>query len=62
MNTPQYSNKKRIILTGGGTAGHVIPQLAIIPKLKAHKWQILYIGTNSIEKNLIENEQINIWA
>jgi UDP-N-acetylglucosamine--N-acetylmuramyl-(pentapeptide) pyrophosphoryl-undecaprenol N-acetylglucosamine transferase len=58
LNTPQYSNKKRIILTGGGTAGHVIPQLAIIPKLKAHKWQILYIGTNSIEKNLIENESI----
>ena len=25
---------KKIILTGGGTAGHVIPNIAIIPKLK----------------------------
>jgi UDP-N-acetylglucosamine--N-acetylmuramyl-(pentapeptide) pyrophosphoryl-undecaprenol N-acetylglucosamine transferase len=28
------SDMKKIVLTGGGTAGHVIPNLAIVPELK----------------------------
>ena len=28
------AEKKKIILTGGGTAGHVTPHLALIPKLQ----------------------------
>ena len=36
---------KRIILTGGGTAGHVTPNLALIPELKREGWEIHYIGT-----------------
>ena len=59
MKTQKDLNKKRIVLTGGGTAGHVIPQLAIIPKLKSQNWQILYIGTNNIEKTLVEKENID---
>ena len=46
---------KRIVLTGGGTAGHVSPNQALIPLLLAEGWDIHYIGTkNGIERTLIE--------
>lgn len=46
---------KRIILTGGGTAGHVTPNIALLPRLKELKYDIHYIGSyNGIEKELIE--------
>ena len=46
---------KRIILTGGGTAGHVSPNQALIPLLEREGWEIHYIGTKSgIERTLIE--------
>ena len=45
---------KKIILTGGGTAGHVIPNLALIPDLQKG-YKIYYLGEkNSIEENLIK--------
>ena len=45
---------KKIILTGGGTAGHVTPNLALIPELREKGFEILYIGSyNGIEKDLI---------
>lgn len=51
--------KKKIILTGGGSAGHVTPNLALIPKLKELGYEIQYIGTkDGIEKSIIENEKI----
>lgn len=46
---------KRIILTGGGTAGHVTPNIALLPRLKELGYDIHYIGSyNGIEKELIE--------
>lgn len=46
---------KRIVLTGGGTAGHVTPNIALIPKLKELGYEIHYIGSkDGIEKKLIE--------
>lgn len=46
---------KRIILTGGGTAGHVTPNIALLPRLKELDYDIHYIGSyNGIEKELIE--------
>src|SRR5699024_9786070 len=46
---------KQIILTGGGTAGHVMVNLAIIPIFLKEGWTIDYIGSkNGIEKELIE--------
>ena len=46
---------KRIILTGGGTAGHVTPSIALPPRLKELGYDIKYIGSyTGIEKELIE--------
>ena len=46
---------KRIILTGGGTAGHVTPNIALIPRLQKMEYEIFYIGSyEGIEKELIE--------
>ncbi len=46
---------KKIILTGGGTAGHVTPNIALIPGLKARGYEIQYVGSyEGIEKKLIE--------
>ncbi len=50
---------KKIVLTGGGTAGHVTPNLALIPMLKERGYEICYIGSyNGIEKKLIEDAGI----
>ncbi len=44
----------RILLTGGGTAGHVTPNLALIPRLEEMGFDIHYIGRKTgIEKDLI---------
>lgn len=46
---------KKIILTGGGTAGHVTPNIALLPTLKERGYEIHYIGSkDGIEKKLIE--------
>ena len=46
---------KRIILTGGGTAGHVTPNIALIPRLLELGYDIQYIGSyQGIEKELIQ--------
>lgn len=50
---------KRIVLTGGGTAGHVTPNMALVPSLKEAGYDIQYIGSyNGIEKRLIEEMDI----
>ena len=46
---------KRIVLTGGGTAGHVTPNIALLPRLQEEGYDVHYIGSDEgIEKNLIE--------
>ena len=46
---------KKIILTGGGTAGHVTPNIALLPALKEADYDIRYIGSyRGMEKELIE--------
>jgi len=46
---------KRIVLTGGGTAGHVTPCIALLPQLMKEGFDIQYIGSyNGIERKLIE--------
>lgn len=50
---------KRIVLTGGGTAGHVTPCIALLPELKKAGYDIQYIGSyQGIERKLIEEYNI----
>lgn len=51
----EKSAAKRIVMTGGGTAGHVTPNIALMPALKKAGYDITYIGSyNGMEKDLIE--------
>lgn len=46
---------KKIVLTGGGTAGHVTPNIALLPSLREAGFDVAYIGSyDGIEKKLIE--------
>ncbi len=50
---------KRIVLTGGGTAGHVTPNIALLPALREAGYEIEYIGSyDGIEKKLIADLDI----
>ena len=50
---------KKIILTGGGTAGHVTPNIALLPRLREAGFDITYIGSyNGIEKQLLKEQKI----
>ncbi|MDE6636218.1 MAG: undecaprenyldiphospho-muramoylpentapeptide beta-N-acetylglucosaminyltransferase [Lachnospiraceae bacterium] len=54
---------KKIGLTGGGSAGHVTPNIALLPELKKRNYEIHYIGSkNGIEKQLIEEENIKYYG
>ncbi|MFI3212930.1 MAG: undecaprenyldiphospho-muramoylpentapeptide beta-N-acetylglucosaminyltransferase [Eubacteriales bacterium] len=51
--------QKKIVLTGGGTAGHVTPNIALLPHLEAANFDITYIGSyDGIEKKLIADFNI----
>ncbi len=53
----------RIVLTGGGTAGHITPHLALLPRLRAGGFDIHYLGTrNGMEYGLIEREGLPFHA
>lgn len=50
---------KKIVLTGGGTAGHVTPNIALLPRLKELGYEIHYFGSyDGIEKKLIADFDI----
>jgi len=54
---------KKIVLTGGGTAGHVTPNLALVPNLVEAGFDITYMGSyNGIEKQLVEDAGIKYYG
>ena len=46
---------KKIVFTGGGTAGHIMPNLALIQNLKNYK--IYYLGSNGMEKEIVSKHK-----
>ena len=52
------TKNNRLVLTGGGTAGHVIGHIALLDLFRKHSWDLLYIGSSGIEKKLIEIEGV----
>ncbi len=54
---------KKIVLTGGGTAGHVTPNLAMIDRLKELGYEISYIGSiDGIEKKLVADYELPYYS
>lgn len=54
---------KKIVLTGGGTAGHCYPNLALVPELEKEGYDITYIGSyEGIEKKLVEDSGIRYYG
>lgn len=54
---------KRIVMTGGGTSGHVTPNIALFPYFKENGWEIHYIGSKTgMEKSLIQLEKITYYG
>ena len=50
---------KKVLLTGGGTAGHVTPNIALLPGLREAGFEILYVGSyEGMEKKLIEDQGV----
>ena len=50
---------KKIVLTGGGTAGHVTPNIALFGKLRERGYELYYIGSyEGMEKDLIEEQNV----
>lgn len=45
---------RKIVFTGGGTAGHVMPNVALFRQLREEGWAIHYIGSrNGIERDIV---------
>jgi len=50
---------RKVVLTGGGSAGHVVMHLALIPRLLERGWSVVYVGSHrGIEKRLISDAGI----
>lgn len=50
---------KKIVLTGGGTAGHVTPNIALLPALQEAGYEVAYMGSyDGIERRLIADFEI----
>lgn len=50
---------KKIVLTGGGTAGHITPNIALMPELRKRGYEIEYIGSiDGMEKEMIRAEGV----
>lgn len=49
----------KILLTGGGTAGHIYPIVAVIEQIKKRQIDYLYVGSNGLEKTIAHSNRLN---
>ena len=52
---------KKIVLTGGGSAGHAVPNLALLPLLR-QKYEVAYLGTDGVEKRIFAQTGIAFYT
>ena len=52
----------KIALTGGGTAGHVMPHIALLPYYRQLGWEIFYIGSSGIERELVAKTELTFYT
>ena len=57
IKVAQNKSMKTIVFTGGGTAGHIMPNVALFPEAKKHFDKIAYIGSSGMEKQIIGSEK-----
>lgn len=59
MTQKQDKKQIKILVTGGGTGGHIVPLMAIVDELKKINTNILYVGSGiEIEKELAHDKKI----
>ncbi len=57
------SSSRKVVLTGGGTAGHVTPNLALLPALRERGWEVEYVGSrDGIEQRLASEAGLSFHA
>jgi UDP-N-acetylglucosamine--N-acetylmuramyl-(pentapeptide) pyrophosphoryl-undecaprenol N-acetylglucosamine transferase len=54
--------KIKIVLTGGGTAGHVMPHLPLISLMQEKDWEVYYIGSDGFEKDVIKGLGVDFFS
>lgn len=52
---------RTIVLTGGGTAGHVLPHMALLPYLRQYFDKIVYVGGSGVEKNIAQQNGLTYY-
>ena len=62
MTDLSRKSSNKLVLTGGGTAGHVIPHLALKDAFDDEGWELHYIGSGGIEKDLISETSIPFYV
>lgn len=59
MSKNKCDKKNKIIVTGGGSGGHVVPLMVVVGELKKQNWDILFVGSGAeIEKKAAEKENL----
>lgn len=53
---------RTIVLTGGGTAGHVLPHIALLPFLRQDFDRIIYLGGNGVEREIAQESGIPFYG
>ena len=60
MYNDYMTKKRKIALTGGGTAGHITPNIALMEELRKRNYEIIYIGSKGgMEEGIMKKLNIN---